>query len=365
MGAHRRRHPRRLRQTAVVRIAVDVRSLQPHPPGGIGRSLRNVLPLVAREAEVHLLTDLAKTPVRLGLPEHGLRTPWPGRAAGWLQWSAPAWLSSFTGGIFHCPFYGLPYRQPVPMVVSLHDLSFEHWPAWFTLAQREAFRRQARHAARTARVVITGAEQVRADIVHSYGVEPARVLVSPHGVDPAFAPDLDASAVLERLQVTRPYVVALGGAARRRSDVALAAWQRVTGAGPLVMVGPDPVPSLPGVVAAGVLADADWAALLSGATAFLYPTAYEGFGLPALEALGSGTPVVCARVGALPEVLGEAAAWSESLAAEDLADALVALLGDPARAAELRTAGLRKAAAAPGWEVAAAVHLEAYRRAAA
>ena len=162
-----------------------------------------------------------------------------------------------------------------------------------------------------------------------------------------------------------PYVVALGGAERRNLGLAVRAWARVPEAGLLVLVGEEAPCPRPGVVGAGTLADAEWAALLSGATAFLYPTAYEGFGMPAIEALAAGTPVVCARVGALPEVLGDCASWAASLAPEDVAEALARVLSDRAVAADLRDRGLRRASAAPGWEASAHAHLEAYRRAAA
>ena len=349
----------------MIRVALDARWMQQTPRGGVGRALANLLPLLAEEVELHLLTDSAGPALATGLPEHRLPTPWPRRAAAWLQWSAPRFLASFDDGIFHCPWYGLPYRHPVPMVVTLHDLTFEHRPEWFPSAsQRQVFRRQARHAARTAAAILTPSEHVRQDIVETYRVAPERVLVAPQGADPAFAPGLDPGPVLERLGVTAPYVVALGGAERRNLGLAVAAWTLVPGAGPLVVVGPESPPERPGVFAAGPLGDGDWAALLSGATALLYPTAYEGFGMPALEALAAGTPVVCARVGSLPEVLGDCASWAASLAAEDLAGALDRLLTDEVGRERLRNEGLQRARAAPGWAMSARVHVEAYRRAA-
>ena len=124
------------------------------------------------------------------------------------------------------------------------------------------------------------------------------------------------------------------------------------------------VPDEPGVCAPGHLTDVDLAAVIAGAEAFVYPTRYEGFGLPALEAAASGVPVVCARVASLPEVLGEAAAWAEAPESGPIADRLVALLSDPAEHDALRQASLRRAAAAPSWAANAAATLEAYERAA-
>jgi glycosyltransferase involved in cell wall biosynthesis len=115
-----------------------------------------------------------------------------------------------------------------------------------------------------------------------------------------------------------------------------------------------------GVVGVRQLPDTEWAAVLAGAEALCYPTRYEGFGMPALEAAASGTPVVCARIGPLPEVLGDAAEWCDSTSVADIAAGLARVLGDGARRAELRTAGLARAAAAPTWEQSAVAVLRAY-----
>lgn len=347
-----------------MRVAIDARTMQDRPLGGVGRALARVLPRIAERVEITLLTDAAMPRVAMELAEQPLRTPRPGYSFEWLQWSAPRWLADFDG-VFHCPFYGLPVRQPAPMVVTIYDLSFEHFRGWMPATQRALFRAQARWAARTARLVLTSSRHVADDLAVTYGIPVDRVMVSPIAADPIFRPDHDPGSVLDRLGVRQPYAVAIGGAARRRLDVALAAWRAVRERGmsmDLVVVGTAAIPAEPGL-AAGRLADGEWAAVLSGASALLYPTAYEGFGLPALEAAASGTPVVCARVGALPEVLGEAAAWCDNATPTAVAEVLARIVDDPFWAAELRAAGLERAAAVPGPEVAAEIHLAAYEAA--
>lgn len=345
-------------------VAIDARRLQDRPLGGVGRLLANILPGLAAEVDLELLTDARRPPAPSQLPQHRLPSWGSAREAAWLQLAAPRWLGGFPG-LFHCPCYGLPYRQPVPMVVSIHDLTFEDHGEWFAPAQRVAFRAQARHGARTARRVLTGSRHVAESIVQRYGVDPERVVVAPLGVDPCFAPDPDPALVdqvLSELGVRTPYVVAFGGAPRRGLDVALGAWRQLGGDASLVVVGRElPAPE-PGLVAAGPLDDRRLALVLAGAAALCYPTAYEGFGLPALEAAACGTPVVCGPVGALPEVLGPAAAWCDQASVASVAGALVSVLGDPPRAAELRAAGLARARAR-GWERATAVTLDAYRAA--
>jgi alpha-1,3-rhamnosyl/mannosyltransferase len=343
-----------------VRLALDGRSLQRTPLGGVGRATAHVLPFLTNQVDIELLTAREQPPAEVGLPEHPLATPWPGVATGWLQWSAPRWLRGF-GGIFHCPWYALPFVQPVPMVVTLHDLTFERHPEWFARGRRRSYATQARWAARTARAVITVSHFVADDIMATYGVPASRIFIACHAVDEVFRADRDATAVRERLGIRNPYVAAVGGNPRRRLDVALDAWRAVRRdhALDLVVVGTDDLPDEPGVYG-GRLSDEDWADLLAGARALVYPTAYEGFGLPALEAAASGTPVICARVGSLPEVLGGAALWCDDLTAAAFAAELRRLLADDALARDVRAAGIERAMTGPSWRASAEQHLAAY-----
>src|SRR5205823_4276465 len=133
----------------------------------------------------------------------------------------------------------------------------------------------------------------------------------------------------------------------------------------LVVVGRSPPPAEPGLWPLGRLDDETWATVLGAAELLVYPTGDEGFGMPALEAAASGTPVVSARVGALPEVLGSAGGWAEELSARALADRMRQLLTDERERLSLRAAGLDRAAHAPGWTQTAAAHVTAWRAAAA
>lgn len=346
-----------------MRVALDARWLQNRPLGGVGRGLDRLLPHLREAVDLDLLTDAAWPSIDIDLPVHALTTPWPHVATTWLQWSAPRWLRGFDG-IFHCPWYALPYRQPVPMVVTLHDLFFESNPEWFRGGRARSFSTQARLAARTARSVVTVSRYVADDILARYEVPAERIVIAPNAVDEMFHPDRDPADTLARLGVRNQYVVAFGGAPRRRLEVAIAAWREVRADLPvdLVVLGTPDVPADPGIVG-GFPGDEEYADLLVGARALLYPTANEGFGMPALEAIASGTPVVCARVGALPEVLGDAAAWTTRADVAAFASTLRRLLTRGEEWAEIRDAGIARAAAHPTWEESAAGYLAAYEMA--
>jgi alpha-1,3-rhamnosyl/mannosyltransferase len=129
----------------------------------------------------------------------------------------------------------------------------------------------------------------------------------------------------------------------------------------LVVVGDSSLIAERGVIPLGRIDDETWASVLAGASAFSYPTRYEGFGMPAIEAIASGVPVVCAPVASLPEVLGNAAEWCPTPTVSDIAAGLERVLVDSGRHEELRSAGLSRAAQWPSIAECAAPIRAAYR----
>jgi glycosyltransferase involved in cell wall biosynthesis len=233
--------------------------------------------------------------------------------------------------------------------------------------KRVVWNAQFRQAARQAGAIQTDSEYIRQAVLATYRIHPGQVVVAAPSVDPVFHPDRAACgrARAAALGVTGSYVVAVGGARRRGLAVAVDAWAEARRNGAvedLVVVGSEVPAARPGLVVAGRVPDGEWADLLAGATALCYPTRYEGFGMPALEAAASGVPVVCARVGPLPEVLGDAAQWCEGTDVGPMAAGLSRLLADPVRQEQLRVYGLARVAAAPTWADAARVLIDTYAR---
>ncbi|MDQ6613559.1 MAG: glycosyltransferase family 4 protein [Actinomycetota bacterium] len=357
-----------------VPVAIDGRRLQEYPLTGVGRWLANLLPYLATEADIVLLTDAGRRPAAFSIPGTGLLAEaplWlPARAPElvWIQLSVPRWLRRFHG-VFHGTFNQLPVAWRGPAVVTFHDLATLDHPEDFAGdgLKRMVWNAQFRQAARQAAAIQTDSEYIRQAVLATYPVDPARVVVAAPSVDPVFNPQRKARgrARAASFGVTGNYVVAVGGAPRRGLSVAVDAWAQARAHGAveeLVVVGNETPAPRPGLFAVGRLADEPWADLLAGATALCYPTRYEGFGMPALEAAASGVPVVCARVGPLPEVMGDAPEWCEATTVASIAAGLERLLADPARQARRRQAGLARAAAAPSWAHAARVLIDTYAR---
>jgi len=219
-----------------------------------------------------------------------------------MAWTLPRTLRRLGAALVHTQ-YALPYRCPCPAVVTIHDLSFEH--GLMGRRDRLVFERVVPHAARTAARVLTVSERTKRDLVEHYGIPPERVVVTPNGVDPAFHPATQTAAA-------RPYALAVGAIQERKNQRAALAAARDAGI-ELVVVGPvkderaaaelrEGGARLEGYVEVERLAE-----LYRGAACLVQSSRYEGFGLPVVEAMASGTPVVTVPDPALVEVAGEAA----------------------------------------------------------
>jgi glycosyltransferase involved in cell wall biosynthesis len=233
-----------------------------------------------------------------------------------------------------------------PSVLTVQDLSFEHFPDVMNRADRFFFRTFVPRAARRADRVLTGSEWTKRDLIERYGVAEERIVVTPYGFDPSFGPDGPR-------RDGPPYVLFVGALQERKQpELALLAMTAVDRDVRLVFAGPDR-----GLEAelranartyrledrvefAGHVSRDELASLYRGAQALVFPSRYEGFGLPALEAMASGTPVVATRSSSIPEVTGDAAILVEG-------DPTALAAGIERAIAErdrLRAAGLERAA---------------------
>lgn len=348
-------------------VAIDATPLT-EPAGGIARYTGELTAALAAEFpedEYWLVSDqqwdaAGTAPrVRVGrLPDTWLRRRW------WLA-GLPLELRRIGAEVFHGTDFAVPYLGRRPSVMTVHDLS-----PWAEGDRRTSgagrVRRRAPLLMRLATMILTPTEAIRRELTQRFGVSPSRVAAVPEAAGKLFRP----LATPEPPET--PYVLFVGTADRRKNlHRLIEAWRearRVESHLRLVVAGrprdPRP-PEEPGLVYTGLLPDAQVAALMARATVFAYPSLYEGFGLPVLEAMQSGAPVIISRDPALAEVAGDAAVQVDASSTTDLAQAILDVVRHPRRRQELVERGLRRAAEF-SWRQTAirtrAVYQEAIRR---
>ena len=235
-------------------------------------------------------------------------------------------------------------------MLTVHDVLPLRHPELFTRANRLHFRRFVAPAARRAAAVLTGSVHVREQIVELLDVEPERVDVTPYGISERFRPTEPDPAWLERrFGIRGPYLLTVGAGDPRKNVVTA---RQVAGTRQLVVVGQGGV---------GHVTDDELVALYGGAGCFLFLSLDEGFGLPPLEAMACGCPVLASARGSLPEVLGDAALLVEP-DADGAATGLARVLQDDALRADLREKGLERARTF-SWEACARATTAVYRTA--
>ena len=249
-----------------------------------------------------------------------------------MTWGVPRLLRRLRPQLAHFQ-HALPLPCPCPAVVTVHDLSFEREPALMPRKDRLVFKAVVPRAARRAARVFAVSERTKRDLVELYDIPPERIVVTPHGVDPAFGPGPAA----------RDGYLLFVGAIQERKDPLAAAYAAAEVGLPLVVAGPKRDPRLArelerrGAELRGYVDKPELAELYRGAACLVLPSRYEGFGLPVLEAMACGTPVVAYPDPAMREVGGDAAIFAEP---GGLADAIGRALADRDR---LRQAGLARA----------------------
>jgi glycosyltransferase involved in cell wall biosynthesis len=340
---------------------------------GIGRYVRSLSAALAGSEDPRIV-ELAATrdpatsrPRRLA---QAIR-----REAGWY----PLELSrrAVAGGcnVLHVPHPTVVRAGRLPLVVTVHDLQPLIRPSLFTRWPRAQLRASIPVVKRAARVV-THSEATREAIVERLGVPPDRVVTAPLGVSAGFGPT-DPTRALTRLGIEGRYLLSVGTLEPRKNlPTTLRAYRRVAATAPdvrLIVVGPrgwhnnefdSLIARSPGVMVTGYLPDADLAALYSGTACFVYPSLGEGFGLPVLEAMACGAPIVASDRTSLPEVVGDAGLLTDAEDDEEMSDAILRILTNERLSAELEARARRRAAEFT-WERCAATTARAYREATA
>ena len=374
-----------------LRVALDVRADRPGS-AGIGRYARHLAEALLEApdgAGDMLLLTLAGAQPLAGLESSGAEVR-PSAAALEVRWrrhlwenlTLPATLRAWRADVYHNTAFMLPWRRlRVATVVTVHDLSHILHPELHDRRRGPRVRYRLRHSVARADAVITVSSSVRDDVIAELGVDPDVVVAVPHGVEPRFHPasDPEARARLSALGLQPGFVLAVGTLEPRKNHTRLIeAFGRVAAGRPdltLVLAGArgwmeDGIlsaarssPVAARIRLLGFVPDQDLPELYRMAAAVAYPSLHEGFGLPVLEAMASGAPVLTSQVSALPEVAGEAAVLVDPLSVDSIASGLTVVL-EPARSEQLRAAGPERARRFT-WGAAARATREVYRAAAA
>lgn len=299
------------------------------------------------EAEAAAASTLAHSQ-RIRLEPAKWPTPSPVRRIMWEQTLLPARIREVGAQVFHAPVNVLPERLPCPAVVTIHDLAFVRYPEMFRPARRLYQRAFTERSARAATLIVADSESTRQDIIATFGIAPQRVGVIYPSISPDFQPIRDPKALAAfraRHELPEQYMLYLGTLEPRKNLITL-----VEAYAQLRAEMPDAPPLILGgakgwyyeslfercralgldryVTFAGYVSREEQALWYAGAALFLYPSLYEGFGLPVAEALACGVPTITSNVSSLPEVAGPVAAQVSPTDAPALAHAMREALAD-------------------------------------
>jgi glycosyltransferase involved in cell wall biosynthesis len=296
----------------------------------------------------------------------------------WEQFLQPWSVRRAGVDLLHCPAFVGPLASTCPTVITVHDLSFLFFPQNFRAMNRIYLKTLTRLSVRRARRIIAVSESTRRDLVHQYGLPPAKVDVVYNGVDAAFRPlpTTEVAAFRRRAGLPDRFLLFVGTLEPRKNVARLIeAYARLPeGRPPLLLVGGkgwlydeifarvEELNLTHEVRHVGYVPATELPLWFNAAELFVYPSLYEGFGLPALEAMACGTAVVASSASSLPEVVGEAGRLADPFDTEALSSAMSQVLTHQEQREELREAGLKQAQAFT-WPKAARQTVGTYRQA--
>ena len=334
-------------------------------PTGIGVHTLELAERLARAGEFELVGLAHREPrAAARLAAAGVRVEWQRAVLGviWQQTALPRRLAAGDIDLFWSPLLTLPRRLPVPGVVTIHDLAALLWPETLPARVRWSLLPFLGATVESARRIVAVSHATARDLEAAFPAAAGKIEVIWNGVGEGWTPGAPAEveATRARLGAPRGYFLYAGTLEPRKNlELLLDGWERLRrdrpeAALPLLVAGPEGwkqralearIESLApaGVRRLGRLPFAELRAVVRAATAFVYPSLYEGFGLPVAEAMACGVPVVTSTSSSLPEVAGDAGLGVHPDDFEELAAALERLVTEPGLAAELGRRGIERA----------------------
>lgn len=364
-----------------MRIAIDAHMIGERETGNETYTLNLIRGLLAQDDEnQYLLYTTHPEVLRARLPSEKARivSLWPTASLLRIPLAMPLMVRKQDVSLLHVNYIAPPY-SPCPTVVTVHDLSFLLFPHFFTPRDRLLLSTLVPMSVQRAAKVIAVSQRTKEDLLEHYHLPEDKVAVTYEAASEVFRP-LEERSVLtqwrERYGLHRPFILTLGNLQPRKNMVRLVmAYDRVRKRGfthQLVIAGQAHWRSSEiyraveehgledEVLFTGYVPDSDLPLLYNAADLFVLISLYEGFGLPVLEAMACGIPVVASRTGSLPEVVGEAGLLVDPLDIEGISEAMAEVLSHPHLASQLKDRGLKRAANF-SWHKTAKQTLDVYR----
>jgi glycosyltransferase involved in cell wall biosynthesis len=365
-----------------MRVGIDARVMGMQMGGGDTCTRNLVRTLASVDPDTEYMLFLTPRQATLDLPgtEHMRRAVvGPENLQVRIPFTLPYAAARAGIDVLHAHFLAPPLNR-ARNVVTIHDISFERYPRFFTKSFVAQYRAIMPLVVRQAAMVLTGSEYSRQHMVRRYRVDPAKVVVAPYAADPIFKrlrDDSHVQAIRARYRTGDRFVLCVGEIQPRKNlKTLIEAYVRLRRAGAtrhrLVLVGKSAwlyddtfaAARASGyqdeLVFTGYVPDEDLVALYNAADLFVYPSLFEGFGLPPLEAMACGTPVVASNTSSLPEVVGDAGLLVDPLDVEALAAAMADALANTALQHTLTERGIQRAATF-SWERTARIVAAVYR----
>jgi glycosyltransferase involved in cell wall biosynthesis len=344
-----------------LRVGIDGRAFS-SPASGIRRYVEGLVPALLALEDAPTIIALGGQPDAVPPAlERVTERSHPPTNAGWTLVGLPRAAAEARVDVVHAPAYTAPFWSPAPVVLTVHDISYERNPEWYPY-RRDFLRRSFyRWSARRAAHVLTDSWFSASEIAEMYGLPATRVTVVPLGVSGRFA-STDGLPCELPAAVTTPFLLHVGDIHERRNlSVAVTAvleGRRRFGLLPalsLVLAGTDrgagdalcalaaEAGAPDAVVLLGRVEEPALHALYRCATALMYPSRYEGFGFPVLEAMASGTPVIASRAASIPELTGDAAVLLDPDDERGWTEAVIRIATDDDMRRDLATRGVARA----------------------
>ncbi len=371
-----------------MRIGFDITAI-PRAKSGVGFYVLNLLKALAKIDKENTFYIFSKKEDELlvDFEADNFHTIWHSMSnrllrLGWEQTLLPRHISKYKLNIFHSPHYTVPLKCRVPVVTTFHDMTFFSHPEVHEKSKVIFFQRMIPIAAQRADAIIAVSESTKKDVVNFLNLPKDKVDVIYEGVDVNFyrpiSKDQKVDLIRERYGLEKDFLLFVGTLEPRKNiEGVIKAFLQVTKKTKkqynLVVGGTkgwhyksifELVQKMNlhrEVIFTGYVPEEDLPYLFNAASVFVYPSFYEGFGIPPLEAMACGTPLVTSNISSLPEVVADAGLLVDPFSTDEIADAIIRVLTDQNLCSELARKG-RKRAQLFSWEKAAKETLAVYRR---